>query len=179
MLYVTRGYGTHNRKKGIFVMERVPMTIYGYDRLNAELKDLQLVQRPAIIAAIDEARGHGDLKENAEYHSAKERQGFIEGRIAELESKLSRAEVIDPTKMKGDRIVLGATVTMVDVDTDKTVTYALVGPDEADLEAGRLSTTSPIGRALLGKSSGDEVTVHAPAGKRVYEVEKVEFKVIA
>ena len=160
-------------------MERVPMTVYGYDRLNAELKDLIKVQRPDIIAAIEEARGHGDLKENAEYHAAKEKQGFIEGRIAELESKLSRAEVIDPMKVKGEKIVLGATVTLVDVDTDKTVTYALVGPDEADLEAGRISTTSPLGRALLGKSEGDEVTVAAPGGKRVYEVEKLEFKVIA
>lgn len=160
-------------------MERVPMTIYGYERLNAELKNLLHVERPSVIAAIDEARGHGDLKENAEYHSAKERQGFIEGRIAELESKLSRAEVIDPTKLKGERIVLGATVTLMDVDTDKTVTYSLVGPDEADLEKGRLSTTSPIGQALLGKTAGEEVTVRAPAGKRVYEVEKVEFKPIA
>ena len=154
------------------------MTVYGYDKLNAELKNLLHVERPAVIAAIDEARGHGDLKENAEYHAAKERQGFIEGRIAELESKLSRAEVIDPLKIKGDKIVLGATITLVDADTDKTVTYALVGPDEADLEGGKISTTSPIGRALLGKSEGDEVTVQAPAGKRVYEVEKVEFKAI-
>lgn len=159
-------------------MERVPMTIYGYERLNAELKNLLHVERPNVIAAIDEARGHGDLKENAEYHAAKERQGFIEGRIAELESKLSRAEVIDPAKLKGDKIVLGATVTLIDTDTDKTVTYSLVGPDEADLEKGRLSTTSPIGQALLGKTSGDEVTVRAPGGKRVYEVEKVEFKPI-
>ena len=160
-------------------MERVPMTTYGFDRLTAELKDLTKVQRPAVIAAIEEARGHGDLKENAEYHAAKEKQGFIEGRIAELESKLSRAEVIDPLKLKGDKVMLGATVTLVDVDTDKTVTYALVGPDEADLEAGRISTSSPIGRALLGKSSGDEVTVMAPGGKRVYEIEAVEYKAIA
>jgi len=160
-------------------MERVPMTTYGFERLSAELKDLLHVQRPAIIAAIEEARGHGDLKENAEYHAAKEKQGFIEGRIAELDSKLSRAEVIDPTKLKGDKIMLGATVRLVDVDTDKTVTYALVGPDEADLEAGRISTTSPVGRALLGKTMGDEVTVHAPSGKRVYEVETVDYKPIA
>lgn len=159
-------------------MERVPMTTYGFERLTAELKDLLKVQRPNIIAAIEEARGHGDLKENAEYHAAKEKQGFIEGRIAELESKLSRAEVIDPLKLKGDKVMLGATVTLVDVDTDKSVTYALVGPDEADLEAGRISTTSPIGRALLGKASGDEVTVQAPGGKRVYEIEAVEYKVI-
>lgn len=155
------------------------MTVYGYEKLNAELKNLLHVERPAVIAAIDEARSHGDLKENAEYHAAKERQGFIEGRIAELESKLSRAEVIDPTKLKSDKIVLGATITLVDTDTDKTVTYALVGPDEADLENGKISTTSPIGRALLGKAEGDEATVQAPGGKRVYEVEKVEFKPIA
>lgn len=156
-------------------MERVPMTTYGYNRLSAELKNLLHVERPAVIAAIEEARGHGDLKENAEYHAAKEKQGFIEGRIAELESKLSRAEVIDPLKQKGERIVLGATVKLVDVDTEKAVTYALVGPDEADLEKGRISTTSPVGRALLGKAEGDEVTVMAPSGKRVYEVEKLEF----
>lgn len=160
-------------------MERVPMTTYGFERLNAELRDLIKVQRPHIIAAIEEARGHGDLKENAEYHAAKEKQGFIEGRIAELESKLSRAEVIDPLKLKGDKIMLGATVTLVDVDSDKTVTYAVVGPDEADLEKSRISTTSPIGRALLGKSTGDEVTVAAPGGKRVYEVEAVEYKPIS
>jgi transcription elongation factor GreA len=159
-------------------MERVPMTIYGQAKLTAELKQLQTVDRPAIIAAIDEARGHGDLKENAEYHAAKERQGFIEGRIAELESKLSRAEVIDPMKMKAGKIVLGATVTLIDVDTDKTVVYALVGPDEADLEKRLISTTSPIGKALLGKAEGDEAVVAAPGGKRTYEVSKIEFKPI-
>lgn len=160
-------------------MERVPMTLTGHTRLSAELKQLLHVERPAIALAIDEARSHGDLKENAEYHAAKERQGFIEARIADLESKLSRAEVIDPTKLSGDRVVLGATVTLVDVDTDKTVTYALVGPDEANLEAGHLSTQSPVGRALLGKHVGDEVVVQAPGGKRTYEVEKVIFKAIA
>ncbi|NBV54768.1 MAG: transcription elongation factor GreA, partial [Proteobacteria bacterium] len=133
-------------------MERVPMTIYGYERLSAELKQLQRVERPALAVAIDEARSHGDLKENAEYHAAKERQGIVEGRIQELESKLSRAEVIDPTKLKGGKIMLGATVKLVDVDTDKAVTYVLVGADEADLERGLISTSSPIGRALLGKT---------------------------
>lgn len=159
-------------------MERVPMTVYGYDRLSQELKTLLHVERPAITAAIEEARGHGDLKENAEYHAAKEKQGFVEGRIAELQSKLSRADVIDPTKMKGEKIMLGATVQLVDVDSEKTVIYALVGPDEANLEKGQVSTTSPVGQALLGKTPGDEVTVQAPGGKRVYEVEKVEFKAI-
>jgi transcription elongation factor GreA len=159
-------------------MERVPMTTYGYERLSAELKHLQHVERPAITAAIEEARGHGDLKENAEYHAAKDRQSFVEGRIAELDSKLSRAEVIDPTKMKGTKIMLGATVHLVDVDTDKAVVYALVGPDEAEIERNQISTTSPIGRALLGKGPGDEVTVQAPGGKRVFEVESVEFKAL-
>lgn len=159
-------------------MERVPMTIYGFARLTEELRNLLRVQRPAITAAIEEARGHGDLKENAEYHAAKAQQSFAEGRIAELESKLSRADVIDPTKLKGGKIMLGATVKLVDVDTDKDVIYALVGPDEADFEKKRISTTSPIGQALLGKAVGDEVTVNAPGGKRVYEVESVEFKAL-
>ncbi len=152
------------------------MTIAGHTMLEAELKQLLHVERPAIIIAIDEARSHGDLKENAEYHAAKERQGFIEGRIQELESKLSRAEVVDPAKQKGGRIMLGATVTLVDTETDKEVTYVLVGPDEANLERGFLSIVSPIGRALVGKSAGDEVTVNAPGGKRVYDVETVEYK---
>jgi transcription elongation factor GreA len=159
-------------------MERVPMTVYGFSVLEKELKHLQQVERPAIIEAIEEARAHGDLKENAEYHAAKEKQGFIEGRIQELESKLSRAEVVDPTKLTGDRIVLGATVQLLDVDTDEAVTYALVGPDEADIEKGLISITSPIGRALIGKTEGDEAVVMAPSGKREYEIETVEFKAI-
>lgn len=159
-------------------MERVPLTTTGYARLSAELKKLLHEERPAIIAAIDEARSHGDLKENAEYHAAKERQGFIEGRIAELENKLARVDVIDISKLSGSKAVLGATVTLVDVDSDKQVTYVLVGPDEADLEKGLLNTASPIGRAILGKEAGDEVTVVTPGGKKAYEVEKVEFRVI-
>jgi transcription elongation factor GreA len=159
-------------------MERVHLTTTGHAKLAAELKHLQLVERPFIMAAIEEARGHGDLKENAEYHSAKERQGFIEGRIKQLGSILSRAEIIDPAKLKSDRVMLGATLTLVDVDTDKTTTYALVGPDEADFERGLLSTGSPLGRVLLGKQLGDEVVLHAPAGKRTYEIEKVEYKAI-
>ncbi|MDD9912055.1 MAG: transcription elongation factor GreA [Alphaproteobacteria bacterium] len=159
-------------------MERVPMTTYGYSLLEQELKHLQKVERPAIIAAIDEARGHGDLKENAEYHAAKEKQGFIEGRIQELDSKLSRAELIDPTKLSGERIVMGATVVLVDADTDKEVTYILVGPDEADIEKGLISVTSPIGKALIGKSTGDEAIVRAPSGNRTYDVEDVQFKEI-
>ncbi len=159
-------------------MERVPMTTYGHARLSAELKDLLHRQRPAIIAAIEEARSHGDLSENAEYHAAKEQQAFNEGRIAVLESALSRADLIDPLKLKGTKAVLGATLTLVDVDTDHQVTYALVGPDEANLDAGRLSTTSPLGRALLGKQPGDEAVVLAPSGKRTYEVLTVAFKPI-
>lgn len=156
-------------------MDKVPMTIYGYTMLSAELKQLQLIERPAIQVAIGEARAHGDLRENAEYHAAKERQGFIEGRIQDLEAKLSRAEVIDPTKLSGKRIVMGATVTLIDTDTDKKVRYTLVGVDESNTEKHLISTTSPLGRAMLGKNEGDEATVQAPGGKRVYEIEKVEF----
>lgn len=154
------------------------MTTGGHARLEAELKQLLHVERPALAVAIDEARSHGDLKENAEYHAAKERQGFVESRIKDLESKLSRAEVIDPAKQTGTKILFGATVTLVDVDTDKRVTYALVGADEANLEAGHMSTSSPVGRAMLGKSQGDEVVVMVPGGKRTYEVEKVEYRAI-
>ncbi len=159
-------------------MERVPMTTYGHARLSAELKKLLHTDRPHIIAAIDEARGHGDLSENAEYHSAKEQQGFIESRIKQLESILSRAEVIDPLKLKGSKIMMGATVKLVDIDTDKEMVYALVGADESDLEAGLLSAASPLGRALLGKEVGDEATVQAPSGKRSYEILEVAFKAI-
>lgn len=156
-------------------MERVPMTIYGQAKLNAELKQLIKVERPAISAAIEEARGHGDLKENAEYHSAKEKQGFIEGRIRELESKLSRVEPIDPTKLSGDRIMMGATVDLVDIDSDEEVVYSLVGPDEADIKKNLISVTSPIGKALIGKQEGDEAIVRAPAGKRTYEIEAIKY----
>ncbi len=159
-------------------MERVPMTIYGHKKLSDELKHRQQVLRPKIIADIEEARAHGDLKENAEYHAAKDQQGFNEGRIKELDSKLSRADVVDPTKHTGERIVLGATVTIVDVDTDEEITYALVGPDEANLEKNLISVTSPIGRALIGKEEGDEAIVKAPAGNRTYEIETFEYKVI-
>lgn len=155
------------------------MTIYGEAKLKAELKHLIQVERPAIIAAIDEARGHGDLKENAEYNAAKEKQGFIESRIQELENKLPRVEAIDPTKQSGDRIVLGATVLLIDNDNDDEVTYILVGPDEADISKKLISVTSPIGKALIGKSVGDEAIVNAPAGKRSYSVEEVEYKPIA
>lgn len=152
------------------------MTAEGHAALDAELKHLKSVERPAIIAAISEAREHGDLSENAEYHAAKEKQSFIEGRVAELEDKLARAEVIDVTKLKGDKIVFGATVTLIDADTEKQATYRIVGEDEADIAKGKVSITSPIARALIGKTVGDEAEVAAPGGARLYEIEAVEFK---
>ena len=152
------------------------MTAEGHAALDAELKHLKSVERPAVIAAIAEAREHGDLSENAEYHAAKEKQSFIEGRVAELEDKLARAEVIDVTKLKGDKVVFGATVTLIDADTEKEVTYRIVGEDEADISKGKVSIQSPIARALIGKTVGDEAEVAAPGGARVYEIENVEFK---
>ncbi len=152
------------------------MTAEGHAALDAELKHLKSVERPAVIAAIAEAREHGDLSENAEYHAAKEKQSFIEGRVAELEDKLARAEVIDVSKLKGEKIVFGATVTLIDADTEKEATYRIVGEDEADIAKGKVSNTSPIARALIGKSVGDEAEVAAPGGARVYEISSVEFK---
>ncbi|MFZ2620563.1 MAG: transcription elongation factor GreA [Alphaproteobacteria bacterium] len=160
-------------------MERVPLTSYGYAMLQAELTERISIRRPSIIKAIEEARGHGDLKENAEYHAAKEEQGLNEARISDLESKLGRAEVFDPTKLSGKKVTLGATLKLIDVNTDETLNYILVGPDESNLEKGLISTTSPIGRALLGKNEGDEATLNAPSGKRVFEIAKVEYKAIA
>ena len=154
---------------------KVPMTPEGQQRLQEELKRLKSVDRPKTIQDIATARDHGDLSENAEYHAAKEKQGFIEGRIKELEDKLSRAEVIDPTKLKGDRIAFGARV-KVSVSDDKgkeleaEIVYRLVGPDEADLAQGSISVTSPLGRALIGREIGDEVRIKMPAGMRVYEI---------
>ncbi|MBP6985748.1 MAG: transcription elongation factor GreA [Alphaproteobacteria bacterium] len=156
-------------------MEKIPMTAAGYQRLQNELQHLKLVERPAIIQAISEARLHGDLSENAEYHTARERQGFIEGRIAELENKLPRVEVIDITKMKGGRIVFGATVTLVDVDNDKESVYQIVGEDESNIDQGLLSISAPLARGLIGKSIGDEVEVVTPNGSKAYEILKVEF----
>ncbi|WP_300377029.1 transcription elongation factor GreA [Henriciella sp.] len=157
-------------------MQRTPMTAEGHAALDAELKHLKSVERPAIIAAIAEAREHGDLSENAEYHAAKEKQSFIEGRVAELEDKLSRAEVIDVAKLKGDKVVFGATVTLIDADTEKESTYRIVGEDEADIAKGKVSNSSPIARALIGKAVGDEAEVAAPGGARVYEIASIEFK---
>ena len=157
-------------------MEKVPMTAQGHARLEAELKQLKSVERPAIIQAIAEAREHGDLSENAEYHSAREKQSFIEGRIKELEGLISRADVIDPLKIAGDTIKFGATVRLVDEDTDEEKTYQIVGEVEADIERGKLNLKSPLARALIGKGEGDSVEVMTPGGGRSYEVLKVEYR---
>ena len=153
--------------------EKVPMLAEGFRKLTDELKRLKL-ERPAIIDAIEEARAHGDLSENAEYHAAKERQGHVEASIAEIEDRLSRALIIDPTTLSGDKVVFGATVTLVD-EEDKEVRYQLVGQQEADARVGRISYNSPLGRALIGREVGDEVEVTTPAGDRYYEVAKIEF----
>ena len=155
-------------------MEKIPLTRAGFERLEAELKKLKSEDRPAIIRAISEAREHGDLSENAEYHSAKEKQSFIEGRIKELESVISLAEVIDPSKLSG-AIKFGATVKLVDEDTDEEKTYQIVGEYEADLEAGRLNIKSPLARALIGKEEGDSVEVRTPGGEKSYEILDVTY----
>ena len=157
-------------------MERVPMTVEGHKTLEAELQRLKSEERPRIIQAIAEARAHGDLSENAEYHSAKEAQGMNEAKVAELEDKLSRADVIDPTTLSGDTVKFGATVKLVDEDTDEEVTYKIVGDLEADVKNGKISISSPIARALIGKSVGDSVEVTTPKGSRSYEILKVEWK---
>ena len=157
-------------------MERVPITQGGYQRLERELKERQQVERPRIIQAISEARALGDLSENAEYHAAKEAQSLNEGRIMELESLLGRAEVIDVTKLGGKTVKFGATVSVVDEDTDEERTYQIVGEPEADVHAGRLSIGSPIARALIGKGEGDSAEVTTPKGARSYEIVKIEWK---
>jgi transcription elongation factor GreA len=157
-------------------MEKVPMTIEGFQKLETELHRLKAVERPRIIQAIAEARAHGDLSENAEYHAAKEAQGLNESKVAELEDKLSRAEVIDTTKMSGDKIKFGATVTLIDEDTDEKVKYKIVGEMEADVREGKISITSPIARALIGKSKGDTAEVTTPKGSKSYEIVKIEWK---
>lgn len=156
-------------------VEKVPMTLEGFERLEKELKNLRSTERPAVIAAIAEARAHGDLSENAEYHAAREKQSFIEGRIAELEDKLSRAEVIDVKKMDGSTIKFGATVVLEDEDSGDEVKYQIVGADEANIDQGRISIISPLSRALIGKSAGDVVEVNTPRGSKSYEVKKVKF----
>lgn len=157
-------------------MQKIPMTPTGHQALKDELKNLRQVERPKIVAEIEEARAHGDLSENAEYHAAKDKQGFIEGRIREIQGKLTIAEVIDPTKLTGERVVFGATVTIYDYDADVESTYQIVGDDEADLKEGKISFSSPIARALIGKSVGDETTIRAPRGDRMVEIVDVEFK---
>ena len=152
------------------------MTGEGYNRLQDELKRLKSIDRPAIIKAIAEARTHGDLSENAEYHAARERQSFIEGRVMELEDKISRAEVIDVSKLSGSLVKFGATVTLADEETDEEQTFRIVGEDEADIKQGRLSVTSPLARALIGKTKGDSVEVSTPRGAKSYEVMTVAFE---
>jgi transcription elongation factor GreA len=156
-------------------MEKVPMTRTGFDRMEGELKRLKGVERPAIILAIEEARAHGDLSENAEYHAAKERQSFIEGRVIELTSKVSRAQIIDTSAMSGKTVKFGATVTVVDDDDESELKFQIVGEDEADIKEKRLSVGSPLARALIGKQVGDEVEVATPSGGKFYELLKVQF----
>lgn len=158
------------------MVEKVPMTPSGYVALEVELKERQSVARPRIIEQIAEARAHGDLSENAEYHAAKEDQSHNEGRINELEDKIGRAEIIDVTKLSGDTIMFGATVTLKDEDTEKKAVWQIVGETEADAKKGRISITSPLARALIGKKKGTSVEVVAPGGAKAYEIQNVEFR---
>ena len=151
------------------------MTAAGYQRLQDELKHLKAVERPTIIKAIAEAREHGDLSENAEYHAARERQSFIEGRVMEIEDRLSRADVIDVTRLSGDAVKFGATVTLADEETDDESTYQIVGQDEADVKEGRLSITAPLARGLIGKSVGDSVEITTPSGSKSYEIVSIRY----
>lgn len=156
-------------------MQKIPMTAEGHAALDAELKRLKSIERPSVIQAISEARAHGDLSENAEYHAAKERQSFIEGRVAELEDKLARAQVIDSTRLSGSTVKFGATIAIVDEDTEEEHVYKIVGEDEADVKAGRLSIASPLARAVIGKKEGDVAEVAAPGGLKSYEIIKVSW----
>lgn len=154
-------------------MDRVPVTKEGYEALKKELENLKKVERPQNLLAIEEARAHGDLSENAEFAAAKDRQGFIEGRIGELGFKLANADIINPDKLPKDRAAFGHKVLLENVDTGEDVAYQLVGPDESDIERGRISISSPLGRAIIGKKPGDELTLEAPGGKRVYELVEI------
>ena len=157
-------------------MNKTPLTVKGAEKLREELNRLKTQDRPRVIEAIAEARAHGDLKENAEYHAAREQQGFIEGRIKEIESKLGNAEIIDVTRVHANgKVVFGATVDLADVDSDASVTYQIVGDDEADIKEGRVSISSPIARAMVGKSAGDVIAVQAPGGTREYEILEVRY----
>ena len=151
-------------------MDKIPVTRQGFEKLKKELKNLKRVERPENIRAIEEARAHGDLSENAEFHAAKDRQGFIEGRIGELEFKIANADIIETKKLPKDRAVFGCRVILENIDTGEDVEYQLVGPDESDIAKGRISVSSPLGRAIIGKKPGDELTVQVPGGKRIYEL---------
>ncbi len=155
-------------------MERTPITKQGYEQLKQELAHLKTVARPENIKAIEEARAHGDLSENAEFDAAKDRQGFLEGRIGELEYKLASADVIDPDSLPKERAVFGCTVVLENIDTGEEVRYQLVGPDESNIEEGRISVSSPLGKAILGKAEGDEMTLQVPGGRRAYELVEIE-----
>jgi transcription elongation factor GreA len=156
-------------------VDKLPMLAEGYEKLQSDVRHLKMVERPAVIDAIEEARGHGDLAENAEYHAAKERQGHVEMQIADIEDRLSRAMVIDPSTLSGNRVVFGATVTLKD-ENDKKIKYQIVGETEADAKNGRISYSSPLGRALIGRTKGEEVEFSAPSGDKYYEIAKIEFK---
>jgi len=156
-------------------MEKVPMTAGGFAALDEELKRLKTQERPSVISAIAEARSHGDLSENAEYHAAKERQGWIEGRIAEIEDRIARAQVIDVSKLSGEQVKFGATVSVLDEDTEEQARYQIVGEHEADVRSGKISVASPIARAMIGKEIGDVVEVNTPGGVKAYEILKVEW----
>ena len=158
------------------MMDKVPMTASGHQAMLEEIKHLKAVERPRIIKAITEARAHGDLSENAEYHAAKDQQGWIEARVAELEDKVSRAEVIDVTKLSGDTVKFGAFVTLVDEDSEEQSVYQIVGEFEADVKKGKISVTSPIARAIIGKKRGDSVEVMTPGGGKSYEIIKIRYK---
>ncbi|MGB2375811.1 MAG: transcription elongation factor GreA [Porticoccaceae bacterium] len=157
-------------------MQKIPMTVEGEAALRVELEKLKKEDRPTVIQAIAEAREHGDLKENAEYHAAREQQGFIEGRIQDIESKLSLCQIVDITKMpEGDRVIFGSTVTIINTETDEQLSYKIVGDDEADVKAGKISYQSPIARALISKEIGDVVNVHTPGGEVEYEIDDVSY----
>ena len=156
-------------------MDKFPITNKGFEKLEDELKNLKSVERPSVIKSIAEAREHGDLSENAEYHAAKEKQSFIEGRIADLENKISRAEIIITKKLKSDKIIFGATVTLGDMENKKNIIYQIVGTEEADVENGKISISSPLAKALLGKKVDDTIEVSSPGGSREYEVENIQF----
>jgi len=158
------------RISGIERVERIPITKEGYAALKKELERLKFVERPSVIRSIEEARAHGDLSENAEYDAAKERQGFVEGRIGELEHKIAKADVIDPKTVSTESVVFGCTVVLENLDTEEEVRYQLVGADESDAAQGRISVVSPLGRAMIGKKAGDEIVVQAPGGKREFEI---------